>query len=290
MGMTPTVNEYLVAFIDILGFGKRALSISGNADLKELYNDIKHIHDVFDKVPETPGKESETEISRRKVLALSDALVVATALDSPLSETMGVFDNLCDAVYIVGINQAICAANGVFLRGGLSKGQFFFEDDILVSAAMTQAYEIETKVANWPVICVDEATYAWFADHVGGDCYSEDNQPGDYLFMEYQPKQGVTRYCVDYIRIGINAAYGEFTASDRKEYLKYSVEKREEVRERIANRHARDFLMHHKQAILNQRESGGGEEPKVAAKYEWLSDYHNRVAGELFPDDPECKL
>jgi len=195
--MIPTINEYLVAFIDILGFGKRVLSISGNEGLKALHGEIKHIHNVFDKEPATSLKENEMAISRRKVLALSDALVIATALDSPLSETMGVYDNWCDEVHTIGINQAICAANGVFLRGGLSKGQFFFEDDILVSAAMAKAYEIESKIANWPVICVDEATYSWFAGHASRHYYSQDNQPVDYLFMEYQPSQDVTRYCVD---------------------------------------------------------------------------------------------
>jgi len=283
------MNEYLVAFVDLLGFGKKVLAVKTDDDLKKIHDTVQFVHDTFGKNPKDQHDQYERDVSRRKILSLSDSLVIATALNSPLSQIIGSFDNWCDEVHTLGINQAICAANGIFLRGGVSKGQFYFAADVLLSQAQVNAYKIESKTARYPVICLDESAYKFFVTNKGNQNYADDINPTKSLFMQYKPENGKTQYCIDYIRIGAGAGYDEFTATDKKEWRESSTDLRDQVRENIALRNAKKFFIWHKQAIeyeisINKDNADEG----VIEKYLWLQKYHNDVAQEWFPGDTDC--
>ena len=289
MSPHPKMNEYLVAFVDVLGFGDRVLAMDDDQALRDVHTDISILHDTFNKNPRDVIMEHENTITRRTVLALSDALIIATAFESPVSTSMGVFDNWCDEVHTLGINQAISAANGIFIRGGLSKGQFFFKNDILLSQAMVRAYKVEKDKAEHPIICLDDSTYKFFSNHPDSQYYSDEIQPYRHLFMEYKKKDGEVHYCIDYIRIGISAAYGEFTPTDREQWLAAPKNNRIKLRESIANDHAMKFLKHHKNAIEKELQTSK-RKPDVEAKYLWLKEYHNTVANEWFPNNLTCLI
>jgi len=280
------MNQYLVAFIDILGFGNKVLSVRSNDELLKIHETVRLVHDTFGKTPKDKHEEYERNVSMRKIISLSDSLIIASALSSPISKIMGTYDNWCDEVHTIGINQAICAANGIFLRGGLSKGQFYFSEDILLSQAQVSAYKIESKTAKYPVICLDEPTYQFFLTHKDNQNYADDINPTKSLFMEYEPEKGKIQYCVDYIRIGAGAGYEEFTATDKKEWLEAPEGLRDQARENIALRNAKKFFIWHKQAVGNELDINiDNPDSGVLEKYMWLQKYHNEVAKEWFPDD-----
>jgi hypothetical protein len=285
------MNEYLVAFVDLLGFGKKVLAVKTDDELQKIHETVQFVHETFGKKPKDPHEESERNVSKRFILSLSDSLVIATALISPVSKIMGTFDNWCDEVHNLGMNQAICAANGIFLRGGLSKGQFYFADDILLSQAQVNAYKIESETANYPVICLDESAYSFFISHQDNRNYAEEINPTKRLFMTYSPKAGEHKYCIDYMRIGIGAAYDEFTWTDKNEWREAPPDLRDKVREDIAIRNSKKFITHHKKAVENELNINSvNPDPRVREKYQWLQKYHNKAAQEFFPNDSDCLI
>jgi len=291
MSKQLAMNQYLVAFVDILGFGNKVLAVKTDDDLTKIYETVRFVHDTFGKTPKDRHEEYERDVSMRRILSLSDSLVIASALNSPISRVMGTYDNWCDEVHNLGMNQAICAANGIFLRGGLSKGQFYFSDDILLSKAQVNAYKIESKIAKYPVICLDDSAHKFFISHHDNQNYADEINPAKRLFMEYSPEDGDVKYCLDYIRIGIDAAYDEFTWSDKEEWRGAPLELRDKVRVEIAIRNSKKFLMHHKMAVENELLMNAEiSDPRILEKYTWLRNYHNEAVNEFFPDDSDCLI
>lgn len=285
------MNEYLVAFVDLLGFGKKVLAVKTDDELQKIHKTVQFVHETFGKKPKDQYEEYERDVSNRNILSLSDSLVIATALNSPVSKIMGTFDNWCDEVHNLGMNQAICAANGIFLRGGLSKGQFYFDDDILLSQAQVHAYKIESETAKYPVICLDDSAFNFFISHRDNQNYAKEINPTKRLFMKYSPKDGERQYCIDYIRIGIGAAYDEFTWTDKNEWREAPPDLRDKVREEISIRNSKKFIAHHKKAVKNELNiNADNPDPRVMEKYQWLRKYHNEAAQECFPNDSDCLI
>ncbi len=282
------LNEYLVAFVDLLVFSVKVKNINDNNDILKVFECVNFVYDVFGKNPKDDFEIKERELSERSILSLSDALVIATALESSVSETIGVFDNWCSEVNTLGINQAICTANGIFLRGGVSKGQFYFENDILISNAMIRAYETERDVSTYPLICLDEITHKWFDSNKGNDFYADDIKPKDILFKSFPINDEKTVYAIDYFSIGISAASDGFSFEDQQEYSKTSKETKDKVREDIATRNSIKFVNAHKVAI--ETELKKDHEEKNMKKYLWLKKYHNETILDYFPSHNELLI
>src|SRR5207302_236985 len=90
----------------------------------------------------------------RRVIALSDSIIVAVTPSCPMRPIMGGYDLLGYALFELIVAQARCACQGIFMRGGISHGSFFFENDVLLSPAEARAYDLETNNAEYPVIVV----------------------------------------------------------------------------------------------------------------------------------------
>jgi hypothetical protein len=288
MTNNTSLPEYLVAFVDLLGFSNEVKNIKDNHDFQEVLQKIKYVHDIFGKNLKDKYDIEERELSERYVLSLSDSVIIATALNSRISETMGVFDNWCYDVHTIGINQAICAANGIFLRGGISKGQFYFENDILISQAMITAYETEKNVSTYPIICLDDLTYKWFESHKDNNCYAEYIKPINTLFKTFSISAEKTVYAIDYIGIGISAAEEEFSCKDQQEYSKASKKMKDKVKGNIAKRNAIKFINAHKMAIETELEKS--HKCDIMCKFLWLRRYHNDTVIKVFPHHKELLI
>lgn len=157
-----TPRACLVAFIDILGFGREIESAKTKQDLENAYRKVRLVQEEFQMESAVAEPEEQAEINRnfgRRVIALSDAVVVVVSPNCWAGEEMGGYDHLGFAVYELILAQALCAVrHGIFIRGGLSHGAFFFENDVLLSPALARAYELESTYAGYPVIAVAEGT------------------------------------------------------------------------------------------------------------------------------------
>lgn len=273
----PKINDTMVAFIDMLGFKQRLYAAKSDQDLQDLYVDVLRVHDEFEKGPSESGKIASQQAVSRKVIALSDALVVSMDFKSDVAETIGIFDTLACEISEIALRHANCIAAGIFLRGGLARGYHFWDDpgDVLLSSAMAKAYDAENH-ACYPIIAVDEGFYRWFVCHPGNDAYAEDISPRNNFFMQIvHPGSGKTIHCLDHFHLAL-PWYDDWYC--RADLESWKAEKSDKRKNRILNssyrRNQLGFVKAHRNAIkakLKERHSRAAR-----AKYLWLKDYHNR--------------
>jgi len=154
-------KKHLVAFVDILGFGHELKKAETEADLKLIYAKVRKVQEAFLLAGACDESEHQFENNAeygRRVLALSDSIVVAITPNCPMQPLMGGYELLGCALYELIIAQGQCACQGIFVRGGVSHGPFFFENDVLISPAQARAYDLETNAAEFPIIVVTEST------------------------------------------------------------------------------------------------------------------------------------
>ncbi len=158
--LTPLPS--LVAFIDILGFGREIQHAETKEQLQQAHAKIRLVQKEFQKPSATDDPEEQSGLDSqygRRVIALSDAVVVVITPNCPAVPLIGEYDLLGFGIYELMLAQACCAvSHGIFVRGGVSYGPFFFQDDVLLSPALANAYELESKHVEYPLIVLPEST------------------------------------------------------------------------------------------------------------------------------------
>lgn len=184
----PEPRRYIVAWIDILGFKEQIRDARTTEEFQAVFRRLRMVHDEFDHASGStePGQEERNTQLGRRIIALSDGLVIVQNLeeDSPLSEMLSFSDQVGYFLGFIQLAHARCAASGIFLRGGISVGDFWFEHDVLLSPALVRAYEIETRLARYPVILLERS----LADEVEArkteSGYEEDSDEYSRYFEE----------------------------------------------------------------------------------------------------------
>ena len=280
-----TPNVCLVAFIDILGFGHAIENAKSKEDLERIYQKVRIVQKEFQKesASDDPSEQSEMNSNfGRRVIALSDAVVVVITPKCPASSVIGHYDHLGMAVAELVTAQGLCAAqHGIFLRGGVSLGSFFFEDDVLLSPALARAYELESKCADYPVIAIGEETRTALLGVPQKGGYAPGADPTPRYFRRHGRKKwrGAPVYFLDYVPVMLNEVDDWGVCKD--DYQKY-LEAREQgdaegAQEAIDRRHlksAANFLKWHRRHIEDAYQAANSE--KIRKKYRWLMKYHNR--------------
>ena len=274
---TPDPEMCLVAWIDILGFKEELRAATSPAEFKVVYDKVRMVHEEFSKESASDDPEFQRETNRtygRRVISLSDGLVVVQSLKA---EARSVFD---DYGFIVGyledlrLAQARCAHKGVFLRGGIDFGSFWFEDDILLSPALVEAYAIETKVAKNPAILLPVK--------IAKQITKLDGRPAGATKLEFlrecewleEPERGKFQM-LDYMEIIVNDDHGWHSEEDRLAYLDRSKPGPEldrifnESRDRQTGRILRSL----KTKLIDAY--GKAPNEGVRNKYRWLMRYFN---------------
>lgn len=123
------------AFIDILGF-KNLLTSHGEEAPKIIFKIIKNSY-LFHK--------SSYETIKLKVL--SDSILIWSETDHQIA-----FWNL---INVVDLLRDSFLKNGLLVRGGVSVGNNFIHNDIIVSPSLSEAYLLEQR-ANFPRILISK--------------------------------------------------------------------------------------------------------------------------------------
>lgn len=131
----------IVTFLDVLGF--REIVKKGDA---------ARVKSVLDTVARFTGSEDDDELSPVAV-RFSDSIVRVRFLDGLNAESPAglVFHEIMDMVHA----QAELVKHDVVLRGAVSVGEIYQEQEIVFGPALVRAYELETKFALYPRIVVD---------------------------------------------------------------------------------------------------------------------------------------
>lgn len=147
---TLTTEEYMVAFIDVLGASNKIKNDSAGS--------LNTVHRVYEKALKlykeqllferhTTFDEDDT-VETIRIKIFSDNIVLYTRINDDLR---GCFIHL---VYLAGYMQAIFLNEGLLVRGGIAKGDFYGDDIMIWGNALVNAYEIESNIAIYPRIVV----------------------------------------------------------------------------------------------------------------------------------------
>lgn len=288
----------LVAWVDILGFSQELQQANTDRDFSKVYKKMLYVHNVFDGPNASDEPESQKERNAscgRTVLALSDGLVVATAPNSEVSKYFSPYDHLMGFIGDILEAQARCALRGIFLRGGISIGPFYYENDILLSPALVRAYKLESRKATYPAIIAKKDDMDAIAELEGVECYAKGAVPSRNYFKKFKsPRQtkGERFYFLNYLDFIANPANHDFaTEQDRIDFgdrVKFEPHERDEIFNTSTARSALNALNEHKNKILGALSTNTSS--KVKSKFKWLMKYHNRTLNDYSPLFNEAKF
>lgn len=189
-GVQPIPKLCIVAWVDLLGFSEQIRDADTPEKFQAAYRRIRDVHEEFDK--ETASAEPDqgelNESLGKRIIALSDGLVIALNLegDSPAATISSHYEQIGSFLEALRLAQARCASVGNFVRGGIALGYFWFEDDILLSPALVQAYEMETRatLARNPVIIMRRDLANEVRALKSEEGYTDDYDPMENLFRD----------------------------------------------------------------------------------------------------------
>lgn len=281
---SPSIKDFppsLVVFLDVLGFGDKVKKIREDYDLQYIYKALRLIHDEFEKNITNEEMTKDHELKGKTVLAFSDTIVISLFFESEDTQTLGLFDNMLGQLHSIALSQISCLSNGLFLRGGIAKGRWFRDGDIMISDALVKAYEMESHKAKFPIIGIDQQTYDYLAGHQDRRNYAAEIDPVDALFNTTKNGKNTEHY-LDYLNIGFVSSEDWYCASDRQNYLKAEPEQKMDILNESYKKSQLGFLKAHRQTILSALDKAPDESAK--SKYRWLCRYHNSIVKEKGKD------
>ncbi|NUW72306.1 hypothetical protein HOP38_07240 [Vibrio mediterranei] len=231
----PVLKRSYCVFMDVLGFSEMISSSSEQPNELELFHKY---HDVTSKMVARLSEHTE----RGSVLSMkvfSDNIVLALPWFSPDGESEFGFILMALREY-----QLSMALNGYFVRGGISVGKLFVDDNMIYGKALLDAYALESKFANDPKIILSDEVLEIVRSHTQF-----------YASPKHSPQNS---------DVVIDA--------DGKGFISYLDELIEEHSD--GYRINAELLLLHKQKVIEAVELHRMN-TKVWYKYHWLCDYHN---------------
>ncbi len=221
------------ALLDVLGFSERIRASYINKTANKL---LQQFHAIFDK--RVNHLKSGADESLLYFKSFSDNVLLAHPRFSEDMESEFGF-----ILWSISEYQFEMALQGFFIRGGLSVGQLFVDDNSVYGEALINAYELESKVAVNPIVVLCDDTMALVDRHIG------------FYHGESAPQ----------IRDVLVNADGRYFIN----YLSECMIETDDGEEVDPN-----ALKEHKEQIEHALEQYA-DQPAVFAKFSWLSAYHN---------------
>lgn len=184
----PAPTTCIVAWVDLLGFREQIYKADTPAAFQSAYRRLRDVQEEFNKETASidPDQGDLNANSGIRVFALSDGLVITLDLqtDCPAAEVSSSYDRVGLFLESLRLAQARCAAVGNLVRGGVAVGYFWFQNDILLSPALAQAYHMECKVAKAPVIVLHREFANKLRSMKADEGYRDDIDPMRDLFRD----------------------------------------------------------------------------------------------------------
>lgn len=232
----PVLKKSYCVFMDVLGFSEMISSSSNQQNEHELF---RQYYEVTSRMIARLSEHTE----RGSVLSMkvfSDNIVLAVPWFSTDGESE--FGFILTALREYQLSMAL---NGYFIRGGISVGNLFVDDNMIYGKALLDAYTLESKIANDPKIILSNEVLEIVRSHTQF-----------YANPEYAPQN--SDVVID---------------TDNKGFINYL--------DGLIEEHVDDgyqvnteLLLLHKQRVIEATESHRMN-TKVWYKYHWLCDYHN---------------
>ncbi|MEG1141792.1 MAG: hypothetical protein RSE41_05015 [Clostridia bacterium] len=246
----PRLVNSVVCAIDILGFSQMIVN-----SCKEGYGNklLKEINYLIHKNKQCiiPNK-----YSHGKIKIFTDNMVVAYPIKCDGEEEL---EEILDNVSEYQFNLAL---EGLFVRGGISIGDFYINEDIVFGPALLDAHNIESKIACYPRIIMDDKTVEKLQKHI--------------RYYEVAPQ--VSKVLID--------TDGQWFLNYLNTIFKYYTQCNSNYEfERIQH----ELLLRHKLKI-EEMLFLYKENIRVWDKYVWTANYHNYFCDLYFQDEKDLKI
>jgi len=143
-------EKYVVAFLDILGFGNYVKGLNDENKIKGIINFLNIL-----KKLEKPYKEESNSGFTIKLgyVNFSDSVIVY----APINLESPILNSILNLLFVnVGFIQAATLESfGLPIRGGISTGRFY-DENIFFGDGLVNAYELESKEAKHPRVIIDK--------------------------------------------------------------------------------------------------------------------------------------
>ena len=141
-------DEYIVAYIDLLGVTNKIKSKDSQLAMNKLHN----LYTLSVKLTRDVQIEENQDIQFK---IFSDNIIIAKKLSNQIPQRTQEIRSL---LMCAGHFQELSAGDSVgwLLRGGISIGQLFIDDVMVWGEALLKSYYLEDKVANYPRIIIDK--------------------------------------------------------------------------------------------------------------------------------------
>jgi len=135
-------DNYIVAYLDFLGFKERMKEKDSYASLQILKFLLKETEEVANKISNING------IDEFHIKIFSDNIVIAqkTKLEQFDYQIMSII-NLIESIQYHALMYF-----GFLLRGGITIGKLYIDSDVVWGTGLIDAYNIENNIANYPRI------------------------------------------------------------------------------------------------------------------------------------------
>jgi hypothetical protein len=235
----PVHRRSFCAFLDILGFSESIIEAHKAATSDEL---LQSFHEIFSAHVKDFEAKAKDDLLFFKTFSDNMLFAYPAFSDDMESEFQLVLDALVSYQY-----QMACA--GHFIRGGLSLGPLFVDENQVFGHALLEAYHLESKVAVYPMVLLSKEAREKIDEHVG--YYAEHGAPHLKALLKGPDGQ----YFVNYLNEAVN---------DFQHPSVLDVEGLDRHRDHI------------EKALMKFQGNA-----HVFAKYAWLASYHNHFCDSV---------
>lgn len=136
---TDYVDSY-IAFLDILGM-KNLIERPYN-DIRAIFNAAESGRELYGEIQVASG-ESFIAQNHLKMTIMSDAIILSidSKIELALSKLIGFSSYLIHSLLMV-------LDYPIFVRGGITRGAIFHDDNIVFGPGLVSAYNLENEIAN----------------------------------------------------------------------------------------------------------------------------------------------
>jgi len=255
-------DKRLIAFLDILGFGKIIKKSANNAKNVAKIHDLLHDAAKHASLPRDYSfKHLKIDINKYVTRNFSDTVTISCPFES--------FDYLNFMVGWVEIFQHLMwERHSAFLRGAIVYGKLYDSKDMIFGPALIRAYALEKKKAVWPRVIIHKSVTTQLSpERIKKSLCENFRQDDNGLFY------------VDYLR----DLFHIYHVRKSKLLLK---KKNENTPMTTESPDPIEFLRSHKTKVemeLNNYDNFKPKNRRILAKYKSLAKYHNLII-EQFSD------
>lgn len=254
----PRMVNSIVCFIDILGFTEmiktKCKNGEGNELLSRLYNSLNRSYELIN-----------ITLAFENTKIFTDNIIISCPIQGNGEK------ELSSVLYSLLWYQYQLTLEGFFIRGGVSVGDNYMDENIVFGPALIDAYEAESKLANSPRIILDKKCTELHEkinkQYLLSGLYSEYAK-----YLEVGGDDGIL--FVNYLSL-----YKNFPSNDICNCI-YDLEK-------------------HKCRIVENLEFFKREEDdpqkelkriKIRDKYLWVAEYHNNFCKENYKNEKNLHI